>query len=102
MPDTLNRDRRPHPLASVGFASLNLVNLIASRLQASGHGAVVIGAAHGGTALLTAAGLRRIKTGLTFRPGVAFILIRRLLILGLAILRIDDQILLRAIRWRRR
>src|SRR5665213_4609887 len=98
--------RRPAALR-VGICSRRraemLVDLIAPSLHASGHGAVVVAAGYVGiSGRHAASGLRGIESGLPLRPAMAFELVRSLLILGLTILRIDDQIALRVVGRRRR
>src|ERR1700678_447127 len=100
--------RPPSPLAypvRKGLITRGLVDLVAPPLQTRGHRPVVVAANHiriaGGGA--SAFRLRGIEAGLPLRPVVALELVGALLFLGLAVLRVDHQIILRtAIRgWRR-
>src|ERR1700678_42530 len=80
-----------------------LIHLVTARRQASGHRAIVVAAA----AIRIAgrhspARLSRIEAGLALRPAMALELIGRLLILALAVFRINDQIALRIVGGRRR
>src|ERR1700722_958921 len=79
-----------------------LFDLITSALQASGHGPVIVAASRIGISRSPAARLCRIESGLPLGPVVTLELIGRLLFLGLAILRVNHQIRLRAVGRRRR
>ena len=80
----------PHPRPS------GSIHLIAASLQTSRHGPLVVVAGPIHVARNPAASLGRIESGLSSCPVVAFVAVGGLLVVALAVLRINDQIILRA------